>query len=206
MIDWKKFDGDPVCLKWSLRDLETLEVVLRHVPGRKAAVQAGGNLGVFPKRLAQEFETVYTFEPAPQLFHALAQNVPERNVIKLQAALGLKHEMVSLARNRRDGSGRPEHDGLTHVAGPGNIPTLMIDDLSLAACDLIYLDIEGFEFFALMGAEETIARCKPVIAVEINSGVKHYGHSAETLRSFICGLGYRQLLKMHSDEVFVPAF
>lgn len=132
------------------------------------------------------------------------QNVPDENVIKLQAALGFDRKPVSLARHRRDGSAKPEHDGLTHVCGEGVIPTLRIDDLGLSHCDLIYLDIEGFELFALMGAEETIQRCRPVIAVEINKGIEYYGHSPESLRSLIQGFGYQLSFKMHSDEVYIP--
>jgi FkbM family methyltransferase len=204
MWDWSKLKGDPACLKWSRRDLESLEATLRVVKGRTAVVQAGGNVGIFPKRLAEEFDTVYTFEPSPVLFAAMMQNAPEANIIRFQAALGHERTLVSLSRNRRDGSGKPEHDGLTHVVGQGAIPTLLIDDLGLSVCDLIYLDVEGFELYALLGAKETIRRCKPVIAVEVNRGIEYYGHSADTLRKLICGCGYRNVLKMHSDEVYAP--
>lgn len=204
MWNWSKFKGDPACLKWSRRDLETLDAVLKIVPGRTAAIQAGGNVGVFPKRLAEQFATVYTFEPSPVLFADMMKNAPEPNIIRFQAALGHERSLVSLSRSRRDGSGKPEHDGLTHVVGQGAIPTLLIDDLGLHACDLIYLDVEGFELYALLGAAETIRRCRPVIAVEVNRGIEFYGHSPETLRQLICGCGYRNVMKMHSDEVFAP--
>lgn len=203
--NWSAFIGDPQCLKWARRDLETLEAALKLFTGRTAAIQAGGNLGIFPKRLAEDFETVYTFEPAAHLFSALVHNASERNIIKLQAVAGFDRQPVALSRQRRDGSSRPEHDGLTHVAGSGVIPSLRIDDLGLQVCDLIYLDVEGWELNALRGAVETIRRCRPVIAVEINRGIEFTGASADELRSFIISHGYIQAFKMHSDEVFIPA-
>lgn len=202
--DWSKFKGDPECLKWSRRDLESLEAFLPLVKGRTAVVQAGGNVGIFPKRLAEVFQTVYTFEPAPQLFACLMQNAPEKNIVRFQAAVGSERQLIGLARRRRDGSDKPEHDGLMHVSGSGVVPTLLIDDLNLPACDLIYLDIEGFEMYALLGAARTIRRCRPVIVVEVNRGIEHYGHSPDTLRQMIFGCGYRRAMKMHSDEAYVP--
>ena len=40
------------------------------------------------------------------------------------------------------------------------------------SCDLISLDLEGFEPFAITGAIETINKFKPVVIVERNSGSK----------------------------------
>lgn len=202
--DWRTFKGSPECLKWSRRDLESLEAALKLTPGRTAAVQAGGNLGIFPKWLARVFQTVYTFEPDRKLFAILCKNAPEKNIVKMQAALGYDRALVRMECTRRDDSGRAVHEGLTHVAGPGTVPTLRIDDLGLGVCDLIYLDIEGYEFFALRGAEETIRRCRPVIAVEINRNIEFEGVTAEDLRGYIRTLGYQHAVTLHSDEVYVP--
>ena len=201
---WPPLVGSAECLKWSQRDLQNLEAVLRLTPGRRAVVQAGGNVGVFPKRLAVEFETVYTFEPDADLFAALVQNVSERNVVKLQAALGVDRGPIRVECSRRDGSARAAHAGLTHVAGAGHLPSFRVDDLALPACDLIYLDVEGWELFALQGAEQTLRRCRPVIAVEINKQIAYSGATAEQLRGYIVAHGYRHALTVNSDEVFTP--
>lgn len=203
--DWKQFMGSDACLKWARRDLETLVAALTYVPGRTACVQAGGNLGIFPKRLAQEFETVYTFEPEAALFAAMVNNAPEQNIVKMQAALGCERIPVRMECSRRDDSGRAVHEGLTHVAGHGTIPTLLIDDLGLQACDLIYLDVEGWEYFALRGAVQTVRRCRPVIAVEINRNIAFSGRTADDLRQLILSWDYVHRLTMHSDEVYVPS-
>lgn len=200
--DWSKFEGSTECIKWARRDLETLNATLQFVTGRTACVQAGGNLGVFPKRLAQVFETVYTFEPDAELFASLTRNAPELNIVKMQAALGCERIPVRMQCSRRDKSGRAVHEGLTHVAGRGTIPTIMIDDLGLPVCDLIYLDVKGWEFFALQGARETVRRCRPVIAVEINRNIAFCGHTAGELRELIRSFGYIHRLTMHSDEVY----
>ena len=201
---WDAFLGSPACLKWSFRDLQQLDEALKLVPGRKLVVQAGGNLGIFPKRLAEEFSRVITFEPDAKLFARLKLNAPEPNIQAIRAALGESNEPIGLACRRRDTSGRAVHEGLTHVSGKGVIPQVRLDDMNLSACDLIYLDIEGYELFALRGAERTIERHRPVIGVENNRASTYYGVQRETIQQWILSKNYKLSFKLNSDEVYIP--
>lgn len=197
------FLGGAEALKYAQRDLPTLEAVIRMTRGKTACVQAGGNLGVWPKRLARSFATVYTFEPAADVFALLCQNAPEPNIVKFQAALGSGPGLVGLSRVRRDGKPN-HHEGITHVSGDGNVPTLRIDDLGLSVCDLVYLDLEGYEFFALRGAERTLQHCRPVVAVEINKSLLYFGLTPEHITEFLTCRGYREAAVLGPDHVFVP--
>jgi FkbM family methyltransferase len=196
--------GDRECIRYSQRDLSALKAATNLVRGWRAAVQAGGNVGIFPKWLTARFETVYTFEPDAELFEALMHNAPERNIVKLQAALGSERGCVSLSSIRRERTDKPAHKGLTHIAGAGVVPCLRLDDLALPACDLIYLDIEGWEYFALQGAADTIARCRPVIGVEINRYINYSGHTPEELREWLYAAHYAHAQTVISDEIYVP--
>jgi FkbM family methyltransferase len=202
--DWTRFAGSQEALKWNRRDLHGLDAVIKLTRGRTAAVQAGGNLGIWPKRLARDFTTVYTFEADPGCFLMLAMNAREPNILKFQAALGAERGLVGTSQIRRDGK-LINHEGIRHIAGPGCIPTLRIDDLALPVCDLIYLDVEGWELYALRGAVETIARCRPVLAVEINKNIAFVGFSKEDVRNQIRDYDYRHVLDVSKDEVYVPA-
>lgn len=201
---WEKMRGSVDCLKWSFKDLHGLDEMLPLVPGRRRVVQAGGNLGLFPKRLAEEFAEVWTFEPDPKLFSILKHNAPEKRIIAHQAALGNSYDPVAVSSRRRDGTGKPDHEGLTHVCGPGDIPQVRLDDFNLDVCDLIYLDIEGYEWNALRGAMETIRRCRPVLVIEINKNCVFAGYTKQDFRAWILSLGYRFVKRVNSDDVFVP--
>lgn len=198
-------EGSVAALRYAARDLETLKVAVGLCSGRTAVVQAGGNLGVFARHLADEFATVYTFEPDAANFSALCKNVPNSNVVKLQAALGSESTgLVSTVRERRVGP-KPFHDGLTHVTHDnGTIPTFTIDQLMLPVCELLVLDLEGFELFALTGARQTIRRCRPVLMVEVGSHSNHYGVTEGDVRTLIRMSNYRMHARVHSDEVYVP--
>lgn len=204
--DWPKFVGSREGLKWGRKDLGNIDAAMVRTVGRTAVVQAGGNLGIFPKYLAAMFATVYTFEPEPELFEMMCHNAPERNIVKMQAALGFERQLVGISRVRRQNDGGTSHEGIAHVDGVGTIPTLQIDDLGLTACDLICLDIEGYELYALRGAANTIARFRPVILCEINKSLNHMKLiSSEDVRSQMVDVhGYAFVEKIRSDELFVP--
>lgn len=203
-LDWATFKGGATALKLNRRDLPELEQVIALTPQHRVAVQAGGNLGIWPKRLAQSFATVYTFEPASDLFALLQRNAPEPNIVKFQAALGERHELVRVERLRRDGKPRPAHEGLTHITGPGVIPTLLVDDLNLPVCDLLLLDLEGWELYALRGARATLWRCRPVVCVEVNDHIREVGLTPEHVRDFLTAFDYRQVRRFVADDVWVP--
>jgi len=124
--------------------------------------------------------------------------------VKFQAALGDLRGLVGTACVRREGKTKEAHEGITHIVPEGVIPTLRIDDLALPVCDLIYLDVEGWELYAIRGAVETLARCRPVVVVEINQNAAIVGLSAEAVRAEIVRQAYRPLTRVLSDEVFVP--
>jgi FkbM family methyltransferase len=115
-----------------------VEKVYPHVAKFGVAVQAGGNCGLWPRELGKKFSTVYTFEPDPVNFRCLCANAPDEHIFKFNAALGNERGLVSLNL-------RPDNVGAHSVSGGGIIPSMRIDDLELNECDLIYLDVEGFE-------------------------------------------------------------
>jgi FkbM family methyltransferase len=165
---WFKLEDDQA-FNWVFEDwyngLEKMFV--KHIKQYGVAVQAGGYCGYYPRLLAEKFRVVYTFEPDPINFECLVRNCNVDNIVKMQAALGSKHEMVLLNRQSAINKGM-------NVVKPyinGIIPTLTIDDLNLSACDFIQLDTEGYEIEILKGAKETISKFVPLISVENNNKV-----------------------------------
>jgi FkbM family methyltransferase len=171
-----------------------LAAVYRHCREFDVAVQAGGNCGIWPKDLGKKFRVVYTFEPDPINFRCLCANAPAENVFKFNAGLGSGHRTTSLVL-------RPDNVGAHQIGGAGDIPMLRIDDLALTACDLICLDVEGFELNALIGALETIERFQPTIVVEDKgvAGVKQ----GQVVSWLVHGMGYSVAEKVSKDVILV---
>lgn len=169
--------------------------ISQYVPNKRVVVQAGGNVGFYIKQYAELFETVYTFEPDPVLFHCLNLNITSENVRKFQACLGDNNNPLSIGRYLSD-------IGSTHVTGNGNIPTYKIDDLNLEVCDLIQLDVEGYEFNVLKGAIKTIKRCKPIIVIENPTiWLRRYGATVREFTLFLQSLNYVQTNVLSNNDI-----
>ncbi len=171
-----------------------LTAVYKHCRNFDVAVQAGGNCGIWPKSMGEKFRVVYTFEPDPMNFRCLCANAPGENIFKFNASLGAYNYTTSMKL-------RPENVGAHQVdATPGDIPMLQIDNFALSACDLIYLDVEGFEMSALTGASRTLDKFRPTVVVE-DKGVN--GPVGEVVSWLGCRWGYTVAEKISKDVILV---
>lgn len=172
----------------------------------RICIQAGGAIGAWPKFFARAFEEVYTFEPYPPSFHCLAVNAPELNVHKYNAALGDHHQFVHMdfpEHRQRSETGKENIGGFRCFFDPGvaTIPTFRIDDLALPVLDLLYLDLEGFEIFALKGGIDTIRRCRPTIVMEDKGGCMTYGHKVGDVERYLhAEADYRTIKRFHGTR------
>lgn len=179
------------------------------VPEKRVAVQAGGAMGMWPKRMSQVFGVVYTFEPTPDSFYCLSFNCPEENIVPFNAALGAEAGMVKMAfpeHKKRSKAGKDNLGGFRCFPG-GYTPTMALDWLQLPHCDLLMLDLEGFELFALKGAIETIRSCKPVIVMEDKGCSNVFGYAKGDVEKYLAAeAGYKTLKRFHGgrDVVCVP--
>ena len=156
----------------------------------RVCVQAGGHVGIWPLCLSWLFEQVITFEPQPAAYAALLRNTATTtNITAHSAALGAKAGWTGM---------KPGPDSGTWRTEPGDqFRVVALDDLKLPECDVIYLDVEGSEAGVLMGARETIRRCRPVLHVEM------LPRSTEEIKWALHDLGYRFVSSVHKDSIYV---
>lgn len=160
------------------------------------AVQAGGNMGVWPWKLSQRFRRVFTFEADCVCFPFLVKNLAGvKNVTAQNVALMDRAGSVSVVTEDKDNL------GAQYVTTGDAVKAITIDSLDLDACDLIYLDIEGAEFRALEGAIETIKEFKPVIAVEDKKLSERFGTPKGHIENWLAGYGYKVVARPHRDVI-----
>jgi FkbM family methyltransferase len=196
---WPKYDI--ACFKFLSKRQNVPIDISKFCKKTEVVIQAGGNAGMYVNFYEKIFSNVYTFEPDPINFYCLTKNTGT-NVIKFQGCLGDSTKFVDLTFQEQLNAKRPNSGGLS-VNGVGNIPTFTIDSFDFPVCDLIHLDIEGYEKFALLGGLSTIKRCSPVIALELNGLSSKYNHTDSDVIKIIQGLGYKQVGEISDDFVFI---
>lgn len=137
-----------------------------------AVVDVGANFGAHTFAFAQAVGPsglVIAFEPQRPLFHMLAGSCALgdwNNVRPAQLALGAERGIVTVpffdyrAPNNFGGLELNK----SYPVGE-DISRVRLDDLSITL-DFLKIDVEGMELDVLVGGEETIAKCRPVIAME----------------------------------------
>ncbi len=194
---WYWPENDTKCWEGLHRWIDVPDILMEHVPVKNVMIQAGGNCGLYTKKYAKQFKVVYTFEPVQELFECLVRNVTDKHVIKIQACVGNEHKLVNI--NPHEGG----DIGGGHVYGNGIIPTFKMDDLNLAECNLIHLDVEGYEKYALMGAKETILKCKPIVCIEhCEKWLNRYNTNLTEIEDFLFACNYSYIGNARGDRIY----
>ena len=160
---------------------------LKYLKKREVCITAGGNCGMYARLYSKLFDVTYVFEPDPLNFHCLVSNTQTDNVIKIQGGVGEKNGFSGMKRRTMSNVGMHQMDG------KGYTPIFSIDSFEFPVCDLLQLDVEGYELFALKGAVKTITKTSPVIVTENNRCTE-----------FLTSLGYKFVERSgHADHIYI---
>lgn len=146
--------------------LQKLQAAMTFVPQdrRRLAIDVGGHVGLWSRILAKFFGQVVAFEPLPAHIECFRANVTATNVDLLETAVGRQIGTVSIAMPE-------DNTGHAHVRSDGGHAVLCttLDAIGhgiFDVVDFLKIDVEGFEYEVLLGAERVIRSTKPVIIVE----------------------------------------
>jgi len=164
----------------------------RVVGSNDTVVEVGANIGTHTVVLAGLAGRVIALEPCLETFDVLESNLDTfGNVQLLQIAAGASRGSVGLLT-------KPNNPGGTEVTGAGEIDMSTVDYIFCNSdIDFLKLDCEGSELAVLQGAEQTIARCRPLLYVENDRADK-----SEALVSWIHAHGYR--MYQHHAPLYNP--
>ena len=147
-----------------------------------------------PRALLRLAPAVHAFEPNPALIPWLSRlQGPRLTVHPLALGDSDGEAVLRVPLGRR---GRPSKQGatlaVTERTRRGSVeirtPVRRLDSLDLGDVGFIKIDVEGFDAQVIDGAHETIARCRPVVLIEIEE--IHTGEPPSVLIERIAGLGY----------------
>ncbi|MEH6446452.1 MAG: FkbM family methyltransferase [Oceanospirillaceae bacterium] len=147
------------------------------------AIDVGANIGLISLPLSKRFCKVVSFEPDPNNFRVLKKNLSLNQSVNIkihQVAVGDSPKKMELSVNRViDGEGMI-NTGLSSLCEKNRIyskklvkvDVVVIDDYcsnnGIHDLDFLKIDTEGYEYFTLLGAIETIKSSLPTIFYEFS--------------------------------------
>lgn len=165
--------------KKNLWEPETLKILLNRAKVSKNSLIAGAHMGYLVLYAAKASDgMIHSFEPIPWLYERCKENISinhdlKERIVLSNVALGENAGAVEIfeegirSSNFAYSGGHMKHKNIIKC------PVVAIDEYEKeknVEFDLILLDIEGFEWFALNGAEKALSR-KPDLILEISPRV-----------------------------------
>lgn len=180
---------------------EHLFEAFKYVTNWQCAVDCGAHVGFWTSDMVNRFKEVHAFEAARDSYECLLRNVSGENFHPHNLALGDKPGFC-VVRNDKD---RPGNTGARFISVKSTgVQMKTLDSRELRGVGLLKIDVEGFEYQVLKGAEETIKRDKPVIIMETDKKFSdRYGVEHGAAEALLIGMDYVCVAHMKPDKIFV---
>lgn len=184
---------------------EHLLEAFKYVRAWNVAVDVGAHVGFWSWDMAQKFEQVFAFEPVETNYECLVKNVADfPNVTTFNYAVG----HVASACVVHNDSQRPGNTGSYYIQPDpyGPVGVVSLNQMRLPGCDLLKIDVEGFEYNVLRGASKVIKQFRPVVIMECSDAKFHdrYKIPEGEAQRWLLTRKYREVAAMRPDKVFVP--
>jgi FkbM family methyltransferase len=207
------FDGDSVgnaLAKGEFWDAH-LQPFMHEAAGEGTALDIGAYIGFHSVYLSHLYPTVVAIEPQPASYLLLVENCRHTNVILLNLAAYSELILLETA-STADVGWDPAHPTNAPAAplrrsDSGKLAGRPLDDLYLKHVDFIKIDAQGCDLRALIGLEQTIARCRPLIVFEWEAQfAQWHGDSWADVERWAIDHQYRleRIVEGYSDHVARP--
>ena len=150
--------------------------ILEALPTFGTFVDVGANIGIWSYPFQKHFSNVIAYEPSPRNLECLYKNVD--NIIVHEAGLGdVKTNAHFVDSEDNCGNAHIVHKEKKHSY---QIEVRRLDDENLEQCNIIKIDVQGYEWPVIQGAKQTIEKFKPWVIFEPNQDIEEmvrYFHS-----------------------------
>lgn len=167
----------------------------------------GANVGYYTVVFANLVGTtgkVVAFEPDPSTFPLLKATINLNNinnVVLEQVAVGARAGAAELMTNKGESSIVVDNanNAKTNIVW---VRTIKLDDyLGDYTPNFIKIDVEGFEYEVLLGAQELLAKQKPVVALELHiEKLKSRGLLPQVVTDILIQHGYEKVYETKTDK------
>ena len=120
-------------------------------------------------------------------------NCIEKNISKLNVAVGAAYGRVAM--------GMGDNSGM-HFVIPGN-EVYMIQLPDFGGLDFLKVDVEGFEYYVLLGALTLLDKYNPIVIFENKASVQARYQESVNPVAFMESLGYKTAAISRSDIIMV---
>ncbi len=197
-------------------DVPGINYIKRTLKPGDVFIDIGANIGTYSISASGCLDkemggTIYAFEPVSSIYKRLIDNIELNQVDNiLPNKLGIidDNKTINLYLSSNENLGMSSifhHD--TESGEVEKVEAIRLDDFisenNIKKVDLVKIDIEGAEIFALKGMVETLKKFTPILLVEISQNVLEGNNvSGEDIFNFMRNIGYSPYCIKETGELF----
>ncbi|WP_282022670.1 FkbM family methyltransferase [Priestia flexa] len=168
-----------------------LDTFSKYIPNNSIIYDIGTNIGnhtLFFSKYTNPSK-IFAFEPIADVCKVLEQNIKDNNINNA--------EIINVAVADRSAKGNMHlqkgNIGASHVSfnQNGDIDVVKLDDLKLPPPNFIKIDVENFEYEAILGMENILINNRPILWVEIRD------KNLAKVNNKLYNLGYKLINQIH---------
>ena len=169
-------------------------IIVNEHPNKKTFVDVGANIGVWSLAMKHHFDRVISYEPSVKNLECLRKNW--EGEIREYAVGDVNSTVVFKDSAKNCGNGKVRLD-LQAEGSAYKVEMVKLDDQDISDCTLIKIDVQGFEWQVLQGAQNLIETQLPWVTVEPNKDIAH-------MVDFFFNRGYK-FVEVKSKRTFIFA-
>ncbi|WP_294016424.1 FkbM family methyltransferase [Sphingomonas sp.] len=177
---------------------DEIAAFLSRIPAnrRRTILDIGANVGTHTLQFSRAFDAVHSFEPNPLVFGRLQRNLSlnaATNVVPHHLGLGTEPGSFQLYSPAGGNGGlgtlvtTDQYDAPLEAVATVQVEQgdALLARLNVGPVDAIKCDVQGFEISVLEGLQETIRRDRPVLWIELGSGVQIAADEAQRIVALV---------------------
>jgi FkbM family methyltransferase len=169
----------------------------KHVNEGDICIDVGANIGhhsIIMSQLVGPKGKVFAYEPIPAMREQMNESLELNkitNVTIIENALSDAPGILHLHVNTSNVAGSSFVN--SNQGSDISVEVRTLDSFTYPVVNFMKIDVEGFEYHVLLGAKETILRCKPRILLEYSPEyyARYDNTHSEKIVSFLSDLGYK---------------
>jgi FkbM family methyltransferase len=181
-----------------LHDFPEMAFLLHFLRSRDQFMDIGANVGSYTVLASAHVGCrTLSFEPVPETVKALRANIElnsaEDRVTLVAAAVGSVPGRVKITASL-DTVNHIVQEGGADLVGTREVPVVTADSYGegWGIPILVKIDVEGFEWEVLQGAEAILANPElKALIIELNGSGERYGYSEERIHEKLLGAGFQ---------------
>jgi len=166
-------------------------------------IDIGAHIGFHSLYFSELFNTVHSFEANDQNYECLKYNTKlKTNINCYNFAIGEMSSHGKIIIPWDFPIKENINSGMGYIVSGDDVEIHSLDSLKLDNISFIKIDVEGYEYFVLKGAMETLKNNKILLMFELNGHESRYNITYDDIHELLTSLNYRCITKIDQNYFY----